>query len=640
MVDSASSSSSLPLNTMVHMLTIKLTSSNYLLWKNQFVPLLASQDLFGYLDGSIRAPSATILAADGTTKSNPAYTSWLHTDQTLLSLLYSSLTEESMSEVLGLHHSHEAWHALEVSFSHRSKTRELPLLSFPVPSKVFVINWLRSVVPLMTHIKFTGAKKGKNQPPTSSSSSANSKSSSTVHYQLCDKDGHLAKCCWSFLKLKKKQSANIAEAFSSCSIQDLNDSEWFPDSGATSHMTSDTEVVDQPALYSGNERVMVGNGQSLAISHTGSISSLIPSILPYRIRSQEPYWESEDVKMVSTCWIVVIMPLCPPLLLHRISLYSFMACSPWSSQLSYCPISVEPLSDFAASDSTFAPSVSFVPRVTTSNHPMITRGKVGTSCSQRTSGFKSLQNTEWLSTMDDEIQALKTNDTWVHVPRPTNHNVVGSSQGMSCGSRIFSIHSLDFGDTFSLVVHCLIKIILSLAVTSGWRLHQLDVKNAFLHGFLNEEVYMEQPPGYTNPQFPQHADSSLFVYHSSVGTIYLLLYVDDMTITRSNSSMVQTLITRLSKEFSTKDLGDHYFLGIEVQANEKGLFLSALQYLTITRLDLSFSVNSICQFMHAPTEDHFRALKRILRYVKGTPHHGLQLHQQSTHDILAYSMHG
>ena len=83
--------------------------------------------MFGYLDGSIEAPSATFLTADGTTKSNPTYTSWLHTDQTLLSLLYSSLTEESMSEVLGLRHSHEAWRALEVSFSHRSKTRALQL---------------------------------------------------------------------------------------------------------------------------------------------------------------------------------------------------------------------------------------------------------------------------------------------------------------------------------------------------------------------------------------------------------------------------------------------------------------------------------------------------------------------------------
>ena len=125
---------------------------------------------------------------------------------------------------------------------------------------------------------------------------------------------------------------------------------------------------------------------------------------------------------------------------------------------------------------------------------------------------------------------------------------------------------------------------------------------------------MEQPPSYTDLEFPQHvyrlkralyglkqaprvwfhrfssfllklgflssrADSSLFVYHSLVGTVYLLLYVDDMVITRSNSSMVQSLITVLSKEFSMKDLGDlHYFLGVEVQANEKGLFLNQTKY--------------------------------------------------------------
>ena len=112
---------------MVHMLTIKLTSSNYLLWRNQFVPLLTSQELFGFLDGSVVAPCAVITDSSGVTKPNPAHNSWLHTYQMLLSLLFSSLTEESMSEVLGLRHSHEAWQALEVSFSHRSKTRELQL---------------------------------------------------------------------------------------------------------------------------------------------------------------------------------------------------------------------------------------------------------------------------------------------------------------------------------------------------------------------------------------------------------------------------------------------------------------------------------------------------------------------------------
>jgi len=63
----------------------------------------------------------------------------------------------------------------------------------------------------------------------------------------------------------------------------------------------------------------------------------------------------------------------------------------------------------------------------------------------------------------------------------------------------------------------------------------------------------------------------------------------------------------------------------------------SLQYLTITRPDLSFSVNFICQFIHAPIEDHFHALKRILRYIEGRVHYGLQLQQQSTHELLAYS---
>jgi len=70
-----SSSPSLSLNTMVHMLTIKQTSSNYLLWRNQFIPLLTSHDLFGFLDGSIAVPSLQITGTDGSTQVNPTYSS-------------------------------------------------------------------------------------------------------------------------------------------------------------------------------------------------------------------------------------------------------------------------------------------------------------------------------------------------------------------------------------------------------------------------------------------------------------------------------------------------------------------------------------------------------------------------------------
>ncbi|XP_043694631.1 uncharacterized mitochondrial protein AtMg00810-like [Telopea speciosissima] len=154
-------------------------------------------------------------------------------------------------------------------------------------------------------------------------------------------------------------------------------------------------------------------------------------------------------------------------------------------------------------------------------------------------------------------------------------------------------------------------------------------------------------------------DSSMFVYRSQGRVMILLLYVDD--------------IVTLGTTFAMKDLGPlHYFLGIEVTSTPQGLFLSqakyatdilhrahivdikptctpmairpdlastdpfkdvtlyrslvgALQYLTMTRPNLSYAVNSVCQHMHAPTMAHFGMVKRILRYVRGTLDQGLRI---------------
>ncbi|GJX23235.1 ribonuclease H-like domain-containing protein [Tanacetum coccineum] len=169
-------------------------------------------------------------------------------------------------------------------------------------------------------------------------------------------------------------------------------------------------------------------------------------------------------------------------------------------------------------------------------------------------------------------------------------------------------------------------------------------------------------------------------------TAYLLLYVDDIVLTASSSDLLQQIITSLHAEFSMTDLGSlNYFLGISVTRNASGMFLSqqkyatevldragmlnckpcrtpvdtdsklsadgapisdstlyrslagALQYLTFTRPDISYAVQQVCLFMHDPREPHLSALKRILRYVRGTLSYGLQLYSSTTSSLVAYS---
>jgi hypothetical protein len=166
------------------------------------------------------------------------------------------------------------------------------------------------------------------------------------------------------------------------------------------------------------------------------------------------------------------------------------------------------------------------------------------------------------------------------------------------------------------------------------------------------------------------ADTSLFIYTKNNVAIYLLVYIDDIIVTSSCSAAVVALLKDLNTEFALKDLGDLvYFLGIQVKRQDDGIVLcqekyatdllpkvgmnnckvvatplftskklsleggtrlgekdsvqyqsvvSALQYLTLTRPDLSFSVNEVCQLLHAPTTLHWMAVKRILRYLRGT----------------------
>lgn len=123
--------------------------------------------------------------------------------------------------------------------------------------------------------------------------------------------------------------------------------------------------------------------------------------------------------------------------------------------------------------------------------------------------------------MVDEFNSLLENKTWDLVPRTANMNVVtckwiykvkyrsdGSVEHPKARLVASGIHQLvgiDFHETFSPVVKpTTVRLILSLVVSSCWVIWQLDVKNAFLHGYLEEQVYMCQPLRFEHPELPHH----------------------------------------------------------------------------------------------------------------------------------------
>jgi hypothetical protein len=184
--------------------------------------------------------------------------------------------------------------------------------------------------------------------------------------------------------------------------------------------------------------------------------------------------------------------------------------------------------------------------------------------------------------MEEEYATLLANHTWDLVPRPPGTNVITgkwlfchkltSDGSLNCYKACWVLRGftqrprVDYDETFSPVVKfATVHAVLSLALSHDWAIHQLDVKNAFLHGTLIETVYCSQPIGFVDAARPDRvcwlnqslyglkqaprawysrfasylasigfieakSDTSLFIYRHGDDTVYLLLYVDDIVL--------------------------------------------------------------------------------------------------------------
>jgi hypothetical protein len=112
-----------------HLITIKLTRDNYLLWKAQIVPYLKGQHLFGYIDGSIPASPQFLLPTTDITQPapNPSFLTWQSQDQLILLALISSLSETILAYVVKCPTSHDVWNTLERMFNTQSRTKSMSI---------------------------------------------------------------------------------------------------------------------------------------------------------------------------------------------------------------------------------------------------------------------------------------------------------------------------------------------------------------------------------------------------------------------------------------------------------------------------------------------------------------------------------
>nr|GFA69416.1 retrovirus-related Pol polyprotein from transposon TNT 1-94 [Tanacetum cinerariifolium] len=300
----------------------------------------------------------------------------------------------------------------------------------------------------------------------------------------------------------------------------------------------------------------------------------------------------------------------------------------------------------------------------------------------------ALQDPSWVEAMQEELLQFKIQNVWTLVDCPKGVRPIGTKwvlnkkdkRGIVIRNKARLVaqghtqeEGIDYDEVFSPVARIeAIRLFLAYASFMGFTVYQMDVKGAFLYGTIDEEVYVMQPPGFQDPDFPAKVykvEKAMYGLHQApracYGTLskYLLMngfqrgtidqtllirrkredfilvqvYVDDIIfgdiLKKFRYSDVISSNTPMDKENPWGKDG----IGKDVDLRLYRSMIRSLMYLTASRPDIMFSICACARHQVTPKECHLHVVKRIFRYLKGHPKLGLWYPKESPFDLVAYS---
>ncbi|GJU55623.1 putative ribonuclease H-like domain-containing protein [Tanacetum coccineum] len=297
---------------------------------------------------------------------------------------------------------------------------------------------------------------------------------------------------------------------------------------------------------------------------------------------------------------------------------------------------------------------------------------------------KALSDSAWVEAMQEELLQFKLQKVWVLVDLPKGKRAIEEG--------------IDYDEVFAPVARIeAIRLFLAYASFMGFMVYQMDVKSAFLYGQIEEEVYVCQPPGFEDPDYPNKVykvvkalgkiDQTLFIKKLKGDILLVQVYVDDVIFGSTKKELCLEFEKLMHDKFQMSSMGElTFFLGLQVKQKADGIFISqdkyvtdilkkfdfqdirpastpmdtekhllkdsdgddvdvhlyrsmigSLMYLTSSRPDIMFAVCACARFQVIPKVSHSYAVKRIFRYLKGKPKLGLWYPRDSPFDLVAYS---